>query len=184
MSLFPQLPNEIEVIILSFIADLESFDLYQLNTEKVVREIHLLVHRWSRIECWCRSKSVCRCIQRKLTPTRMKPRDYFGRRTCYYLGYGYRDLIMEWTRKIELEWLYLRCTKCSSGCPCQFRYPQRLRNGQQLIADECDKKFLKWETNGQVICWNDPEKQPQHCERCNNTRIIRLSGVCRSDIVE
>jgi hypothetical protein len=167
-AVIPQLSLEIEILILSFKADLEALDLHRLNTQQLVREIHFLVHKWSRVECWCRSKIVCRCIQRRLSPRRMKTR--------YYMGYGFKDLVMECTRKIELGWYFMRCTSCSSGCPCNFRYPEKLRNGQELISAECDKKFLEWETDGKVKCWNQPENQKEYCERCKNSRLIRVSG--------
>ena len=174
--LIPQVPLEIEIKILSFKADLDATDRHHNNIQKLNFEFYQQVHCWSRAECWCRTPEMCRCIKGKLSPSRIKNK--------YYLGYGFRDMIQEWTSKLRMGWLCLRCTKCTRGCPCQVIFPGKIRNGQVLTHEGCDKQFLEWASKGRKTCWNE-DKECDHCERCDHTKLVWVKPISRDfDIID
>lgn len=174
----PPLGKDIETKVMDFIADLISTEKHRELTSVLVLEFHQNVHRYARVDCWCGKRGkveICTCIQGRFQPRRLKEK--------FYVGYGFKDLILEWTVKIERSWYVLRCTACTTACSCQQRFRRRLRNGQVILSDLCDPHLLEHITKGRRKCLATEKNSTSQCPSCKGVGMFYMDELLNEKTV-
>lgn len=159
-----RLPKVLEDKITDLYSDLEAVDTHRRLTQLLVLELNKNVHKYGRLECWCTKRGkigICKCIKGLIKPQRLT-------KSYLYTGFGFKDLIREWTYNIHRGLYCLRCTACTSGCSCQTFFTERLRYDQIITGDSCDREFLHHVTRGRKICDTKTKEPSLYC-KCNGT---------------
>lgn len=176
-ALIPQVPKQLEDKIMNFVRDLAYMERHQGLTQRMVMDFHKQVHQFARADCWCaKTSGICKCIHKLIMPQRITR----ARRS--YWGYGYRDLVLDWTWKIRNGRYILRCTACISVCECTSYFPQHLRNGQRITHDFCDGRLLSWVTKGRKECFGKSKENKEMCTKCRGTKLMWTDYLRNSEI--